>query len=281
MDHRFFRRRESALYALSIIPKAVVFASALILLCQCDQRPHVMAPSPSPSPESTEKPLESSVATPPLTPVPSVTATPVPSVTATPVPSVTATPVPSVTATPVPSVTATAAPSVAATPVPGVTATPSAPQATPDPQSLEEGIKRILASSQSGFADLRGKFKRTENGMGESPLFRVRKLYEGAFLCGGSIAAELEEIYFRRDGRPSYNYRLFFQSASPGESGTKYDDLMVRLQQLLTGFQHTHASGYDAWVRSDTANTAVLLSVQQQSELLQLQVHVAFPAPKW
>jgi hypothetical protein len=216
-----------------------------------------MAPSPSPSPESTEKPLESSVATPPLTPVPSVTATPVPSV------------------------TATAAPSVAATPVPSVTATPSAPQATPDPQSLEEGIKRILASSQSGFADLRGKFKRTENGMGESPLFRVRKLYQGAFLCGGSIAAELEEIYFRRDGRPSYNYRLFFQSASPGESGTKYDDLMVRLQQLLTGFQHTHASGYDAWVRSDTANTAVLLSVQQQSELLQLQVHVAFPAPKW
>ena len=56
---------------------------------------------------------------------------------------------------------------------------------------------------------------------------------------------------------------------------------MVRLQQLLTGFQHTHASGYDAWARSDAANTAVLLSVQQQSELLQLQVHVAFPVPKW
>jgi hypothetical protein len=56
---------------------------------------------------------------------------------------------------------------------------------------------------------------------------------------------------------------------------------MVRLQQLLTGFQHSHASGYDAWARSDAANTAVLLSVQQQSELLQLQVHVAFPVPKW
>jgi hypothetical protein len=142
-------------------------------------------------------------------------------------------------------------------------------------------MKRILASSQSGFIDLRGKFKRTDNGTGASPLFRVRKLYEGAFLCGGSVSAELEEIYYRRNGRPSYNYRLFFGYPSPKESAARYDDLMVRLQQLLTGFQHTHASGYDAWARSDAANTAVLLSVQQQSELLQLQVHVAFPVPKW
>jgi hypothetical protein len=142
-------------------------------------------------------------------------------------------------------------------------------------------MKRVLASSQSGFVDLRGKFKRTENGTGASPLFRVRKLYEGAFLCGGSASAELEEIYYWRDRRPSYNYRLFFQSPSPKESTAKYDDLMVRLLQLLTGFQHTHASGYDAWARSDAANTAVLLSVQEQPGLLQLQVHVAFPGPKW
>jgi hypothetical protein len=142
-------------------------------------------------------------------------------------------------------------------------------------------MKRILASSESGFVDLRGKFKRTDNGTGASPLFRVRKLYDGAFLCGGSVSAELEEVYYRRDRHPSYNYRLYFQSPSPKESAARYDDLMVRLQQLLTGFQHTHASGYDAWARSNAANTAVLLSVQEQSELLQLQVHVAFPEPKW
>ena len=273
MDHRFFRCRGSPLFALSVIPKAVLLASALVLLCQCDQRPHVVTLSPSPSPESIEKPSESPVPTPPLTPAPSITAERAPSVTATPVPSVTATPVPSVTATPIPS--------AAATPVSTVAPKPSAPEATPDPQSLEEGMKRILASSQSGFIDLRGKFKRTDNGTGASPLFRVRKLYEGAFLCGGSVSAELEEIYYRRNGRLSYNYRLFFGYPSAKESAARYDDLMVRLQQLLTGFQHTHASGYDAWARSDAANTAVLLSVQQQSELLQLQVHVAFPVPKW
>ena len=249
MDHRLFRCRESALYALSIIPKAVVLPSALILLCQCDQRPHVVRPPSSPSPESIEKPSESPVPTPPLSPAPSVTATPAPSVTATPVPS--------------------EAPK------------PSAPEATPDPQSLEEGMKRILASSQSGFVDLRGKFKRTDNGTGSSPLFRTRNLYEGAFLCGGSVSAELEEVYYRRDRHPSYNYRLFFRSPSPKESAARYDDLMVRLQQLLTGFEHTHAGGYDAWASSDAAKTAVLLSVQEQSGLLQLQVHVAFPEPKW
>src|SRR6516165_1464509 len=175
MDHRFFRCRESALYALSIIPKAVVLPSALILLCQCDQRPHVMKPAPSPSPESMEKPSESPVPTPPLTP----------------------------------------APSVAATPIPTVAPKPSAPEAPPDPPSLEEGMKRILASSQSGFVDLRGKFKRTDNGTGSSPLFRTRNLSEGAFLCGGSVSAELEEVYYRRDRHPSYNYRLFFRSPSP------------------------------------------------------------------
>ena len=234
---------------MSIIPKAVLLPSALILLCQCDQRPHVVTPPSSPSPESIEKPSESPVPTPPLSPVPSVSATPAPSVTATPVQS--------------------EAPKL------------SAPEATPDPQSLEEGMKRVLASSQSGFVDLRGKFKRTDNGTGSSPLFRTRNLYEGAFLCGGSVSAELEEVYYRRDRRPSYNYRLFFRSPSPKESAARYDDLMVRLQQLLTGFEHTHAGGYDAWASSDAAKTAVLLSVQEQSGLLQLQVHVAFPEPKW
>ena len=257
MDHWFFRCRESALYALSIISRAVLLPSALVLFCQCDQRPHIVTQSPSPSPEAIQKPSESTVSTPPPVEVSSVSGAPSPSITAMPSPSVTATPVPST------------APN------------PSVPEKTPDPQSLEEGMKRILFSSQSGFADLRGKFKRTENGTGASPLFRVRTLYDGAFLCGGSVSAELEEIYFRRDRHPSYNYRLLFQSPSSKESAAKYDDLMVRLQQLLNDFQHTHASGYDAWARSDAASTAVLLSVQEQPGLLQLQVHVAFPAPKW
>jgi hypothetical protein len=165
-------------------------------------------------------------------------------------------------------------------PTPTPSATPTVAAATPDPNSLEEGMKRIMAASESGFLELRGKFKKTENGTGASPLFRVRKLYEGSFVFGGASSAELEEVYYRKDGRPSYNYRLFFPSP-PKESAEKYDDLMVRLQQMLTGFEHTHASGYDAWARSDAANTAVLLSVQEQPGLLQVQVHVAFPAPKW
>jgi hypothetical protein len=56
---------------------------------------------------------------------------------------------------------------------------------------------------------------------------------------------------------------------------------MVGLQQALKGFKHTHASGYESWVLSDEAQTAVLLSVQNEPELLQVQFHVAFPAPKW
>src|SRR5215472_7801725 len=150
---------------LSIISKAAVLSSALILLCQCDQRPHDMASSPSPSPELIEKPSKSPVPTPLLTPAPSMAATPAPSM----------------AATPAPSMAATAAPSMTATPVPSMAPKPSVPEATPDPQSFEEGMKHVLASSQSGFVDLRGKFKRTENGTGASPLFRVRKLYEGVF----------------------------------------------------------------------------------------------------
>jgi hypothetical protein len=142
-------------------------------------------------------------------------------------------------------------------------------------------MKRVMTASESGFLDLRGKFKRTENGTGASPLFRVRKLYEGSFVFGGASYAELEEIYYRKDRRPSYNYRLYFQCPSSKESAAKYDDLMMHLQQMLPGFEHTHASGYDAWARSDAANTAVLLSVQEQLGLLQVQVHVAFPTPKW
>jgi hypothetical protein len=141
-------------------------------------------------------------------------------------------------------------------------------------------MKRVMAASGSGFIELRGQFKRTENGTGVSPLFRVRKVYEGSFLFGGASSAELEEVYYRKDGRPSYNYRLFFQSPFK-ESAEKYDELMIGLQQMLIGFEHTHASGYDAWARSDAAGTAVLLSVQEQSGLLQVQIHVAFPTPKW
>jgi hypothetical protein len=214
---------------------------AVALFCQCERRNPVETPTPEPAPTLSQSPE----ATPTSTPTPEATPTPTPTPTLTPSPS----------------------------------ATPVA-EATPDPNSLEEGMKRLLAASESGFLELRGKFNRTENGSGNSPLFRVRKLYEGSFLFGGASSAELEEVYYRKEGHPSYNYRLYFQTSSK-ESAGKYDDLMVRLQQMLTGFEHTHAGGYDAWARPDTANTAVLLSIQDQPGLLQLQIHVAFPTPKW
>ena len=224
------------------------FAAASIgvvvaLFCQCERRNPVQTPTPTPEP------------------APTLSQSPEATLVSTPTPEATPTP------TPIP------------TPNPSPSTTPVA-EATPDPNSLEEGMKHVLAASESGFIDLRGKFKRTENGTGASPLFRVRKLYEGSFLFGGASYSELEEVYYRKDGHPSYNYRLYFQSTSKESSG-KYDDLMVRLQQMLNGFEHTHAGGYDAWSRSDSANTAVLLSVQEQPGLLQLQIHVAFPTPKW
>jgi hypothetical protein len=193
-------------------------------------------------------------------------------------------PAPAPTPTPEPAPTLSQSPEATPFPTPVPTSTPSptptVAAATPDPRSLEEGMKRVMAASGSGFIELRGQFKRTENGTGVSPLFRVRKVYEGSFLFGGASSAELEEVYYRKDGRPSYNYRLFFQSPFK-ESAEKYDELMIGLQQMLTGFEHTHASGYDAWARSDAAGTAVLLSVQEQAGLLQVQIHVAFPTPKW
>jgi hypothetical protein len=193
--------------------------------------------------------------------------------------------VPTPSPSPEPTAKSSEAPEPTPTPTPletpAPTATPTIAAATPDPQSLEEGMKRVLAASESGFLDLRGKLKTTENGTGASPLFRIRKLYEASFAFGGASSAELEEIYYRKDRHPSYNYRLLFQSPSTKETAEKYDDLRVRLQQLLSGFEPTHGSGYDAWARSDASNTAVLLSVQDQPNLLQLQIHVAFPAPKW
>ena len=74
-------------------------------------------------------------------------------------------------------------------------------------------MKRVLAASESGFLDLRGKLKRTENGTGASPLFRIRKLYEGSFVFGGASSAELEEIYYLRSltdsERLRYGLRCF------------------------------------------------------------------------
>jgi hypothetical protein len=219
----------------------IAAAMGVVIALFCHCQRQSVISTPSPSPEPTAKSSEP--------------------------PEPTPTPIPIETPTTTPTATPTAIPTIAA--------------ATPDPQSLEEGMKRVLAASESGFLDLRGKFKRTENGTGASPLFRIRRLYEGSFAFGGASSAELEEIYYRKDQRPSYNYRLFFQSPSNKETVEKYDDLLVRLQQLLSGFEHTHASGYDAWARSDVSNTAVLLSVQDQPDLLQVQIHVAFPAPKW
>ena len=215
----------------------------LALFCQCQRKTPEASPTPEPSPSPAASPELSRSESPSPTPTPSST--------------------PEATPSPTPS---------AASP---------APTATPDPQSLEEGMKRILAASDNGFLDLRGKFRRAENGNSPSPLFRTRRLYEGTFLCAGAVSAELEEVYYRKSSDPNYNYRLLFQSLSAKASTERYDDLMVRLQQLLTGFQHTKAGGYDAWTRSDAAGTAVLLSVMEQPGLLQIQTHVTFRASKW
>src|ERR1700722_10703394 len=83
--------------------------------------------------------------TPPQAPIP----TPTPTVTSTPSPSAVTTPV----VTPTPSVPPTASTSPLPQPTPSSTADPFA-----------EGIKHLLEASGKGFLELRGKFKRTENG---------------------------------------------------------------------------------------------------------------------
>ena len=140
---------------------------------------------------------------------------------------------------------------------------------------------KLLQASETGFRDLRGNLKRTEKGSGPHPLFRVRKIYEGTFLFGGAASAEIEEVYFRAEQRPAYNYHLYFQALSARESIERYDNLRQDLNHSLQSFEHTFGDRYDAWENDDRLKTAVLLSSQDASGSLDIQIHVAFSSPQW
>jgi hypothetical protein len=142
-------------------------------------------------------------------------------------------------------------------------------------------MKHVLQAAGSGFLELRGKLIRTETGSGSYPLFRVRKIYEGTFVLKGATSADLEEVYYNNSSQPAYNYHLYYQSLSSKDSIERYVDLRQRLDQLLAGFQHTYGDRYDAWSRADSLKTAILLSIQELSGSLQIQVHAAFASPKW
>jgi hypothetical protein len=176
--------------------------------------------------------------------------------------------------------TVTPAPATSATETPTVKATPL-PSASPPPDPFDEGIKRLLKASENGFLELHGKLKRTENGSGPDPLFRVRKIYEGNFLFEGAALAELEEVYFSPGQQPAYNYQLYYQALSTRASIEKYDDFRLHLNRVLQGFEHTFGDRYDAWARNDARKTAVLLSSQEATGSPQIQVHVAFSSPQW
>jgi hypothetical protein len=150
---------------------------------------------------------------------------------------------------------------------------------TPDP--FGDGIKQLLQASEKGFIEMRGKLKRTENGSGPDPLFRMRKIYEGTFLLGGAALAELEEVYFTAGQKPAYNYHLYYQALSVRASVEKYGDFRTDLNRLLEGYEHTFGDRYDAWARNDTRKTAVLLSSQEATGSPEIQVHVAFSSPQW
>ena len=92
--------------------------------------------------------------------------------------------------------------------------------------------------------------------------------------------AQLEEVYYnRKPDQPAYNYRLYFQVSS--DRAPAYDHLRQRLDEILTGFVHTFGTGYDAWAGSDARGTAVLLSDRDVRGFVEIQVHVAFPTPRW
>jgi hypothetical protein len=165
-------------------------------------------------------------------------------------------------------------PAQSTTPVPAASTSPVA-----DP--FEEGLKQLLQASGTAFRDLRGNLKKTEKGSGAQPLFRVRKIYEGAFLFDGAVSAEIEEVYFHAGQQPAYNYHLYFQGLSPRESIERYDNLRLNLNHVLQSFDHTFGYRYDAWAGQDALKTAVLLSVQDASGSPELQIHVAFPSPQW
>ena len=128
---------------------------------------------------------------------------------------------------------------------------------------------------------MRGKFKKTEDGSGKNPLFRVRKSYEGTFLFGGAVSAELEEVYFSAGREPAYNYHLYFQTLSARNSVERYNDLRQSLNRVLKEYEHTFGDRYDAWARNDPRKTAFLLSCQDVNGITEIQVHAAFAAPQW
>jgi hypothetical protein len=195
-------------------------------------------------------------------------------------PAPTPTPTPAPIASPSPSADPTVTPTPTAVPEASISPLPS-PSVSPTPDAFEEGIKQLLQASENGFRELHGKFKRTENGSGAVPLFRVRKIYEGNFLFEGAASAELEEVYYTAGRQPAYNYHLYFQALSPQASIGKYDDLRLNLNRVLKGFEHTFGDRYDAWARDDPLKTAILLSSQDVAGSLEIQVHVGFKSPQW
>jgi hypothetical protein len=202
-----------------------------------------------------------------------------------PVSSSTLAPAPTIAPTTVvaatPLILATPTAPIASTPQPTPTASPSVPPASPPPTKdpFEDGMKRMLQAGSSGFLELRGKLVRTEDATGPYALFRFRKIYEGTFIFAGANSAQLEEVYYSKADQPAYNYHLYFQESLDKDS--RYDGLRQRLDVMLQGFVHTFGPGYDAWAGSDARRTAVLLSNRNIAGSVDVQVHVAFPTPRW
>jgi hypothetical protein len=240
-------KRSIALVSRSRLRQCVAVISlvaAIFLLCQC--KPQSQAPAPTSG--STVTPSPSAHLALPSAETPTPTTVPEATPAATPVASLSPFPMPSVSA-------------------------------TPDP--FEEGVKKLLEASQKGFLEFRGKFKRTENGSGPLPLFRVRKFYEGSFLFGGAASAELEEVYFNAGRQPVYNYHLYYQASSRQDAVEKYDELRQNLGRLLKDFEHTIGGRYDSWARDDPLKTAILLSSRDVAGSLEIQFHTTFQAPQW
>jgi hypothetical protein len=128
------------------------------------------------------------------------------------------------------------------TPLASSSATPVPPPPAKDP--FEDGMQRVLQAGNSGFRELRGILTKTENATGPYPLFRLRKIYEGAFIFGGAYAAQLEEVYCSNANQSAYNYHLYFQGSS--DKGPRYNDLRGRLDVMLRDSAHTSGTGYDA-----------------------------------
>jgi hypothetical protein len=164
---------------------------------------------------------------------------------------------------------------------PTATPPPAQPTPTPTPDPFKEGIQHLLETSKNGFLELRGKLKRTENGSGLDPLFRVRKIYEGTFLLGEATSAELEEVYYKAGPQPVYNYHLYYQAPPIRGPIERYDDLRLNLNRVLEGFTHTFGYRYDAWTRDDPLKTAILLSSQDVAGSSEIQVHAAFLSSPW